>query len=59
MDTLKTLSVGVGGVSVTWMEWIPWSVRVAVGLASLVYMFYKALNWGGVEDTTTSMSRFF
>ena len=22
-------------------------------------MFYKALNWGGVEDTTTSMSRFF
>jgi len=44
MDTLKTLSVGVGGVSVTWMEWIPWAVRVAVGLASLVYMFYKALN---------------
>ena len=44
MDTLKTLSTGVGGVSVTWMEWIPWGLRVAVGVASLVYMFYKAIN---------------
>jgi len=44
VDTLKTLSVGVGGVSITWMDWIPWSIRVAVGCASLCYMFYKALN---------------
>lgn len=44
MDTLKTLSVGLGGVSVTWMEWIPWTIRVAVGVISLFYMFYKALN---------------
>ena len=44
MDTLKTLSVGVGGVSVTWMEWIPWGLRVALGVASLIYMLYKAIN---------------
>jgi len=44
MDTLKTLSVGLGGISVTWMDWIPWTIRVAVGCASLFYMFYKALN---------------
>jgi DNA polymerase elongation subunit (family B) len=28
-------------------------------MSKKVGMFYKALNWGGVEDTTTSMSRFF
>ena len=44
MDTLKTLSVAVGGVSITWMDWIPLTIRVAVGCASLMYMFYKALN---------------
>ena len=28
-------------------------------MSKKVGMFYKALNWGGVEDTTQSMSRFF
>ncbi len=28
-------------------------------MSKKVGMFYKALKWGGVEDTTTSMSRFF
>jgi hypothetical protein len=28
-------------------------------MSKKVGMFYKALDWGGVEDTTTSMSRFF
>ncbi len=44
MDTLKTLTVGISGITVTWMDWIPWTIRVAVGMISLVYMFYKALN---------------
>ena len=28
-------------------------------MSKKIDMFYKALKWGGVEDTTTSMSRFF
>ena len=28
-------------------------------MSKKIGMFYQALNWGGVEDTTTSMSRFF
>ena len=28
-------------------------------MSKKVGMFYKALNWGGVEDVTTSMNRFF
>ena len=28
-------------------------------MSKKIGMFYKALNWGGVEDTTQSMSRFF
>ena len=28
-------------------------------MSKKIGMFYKALKWGGVEDTTTSMSRFF
>ena len=28
-------------------------------MSKKIGMFYKAMHWGGVEDTTTSMSRFF
>ena len=28
-------------------------------MSKKIGMFYKALNWGGVEDVTTSMNRFF
>ena len=28
-------------------------------MSKKVGMFYKALKWGGVEDATQSMSRFF
>jgi len=44
VDTLKTLSVGVSGVTVTWIEWIPWGIRLAVAIVSLMYMWFKALN---------------
>lgn len=44
MDTLKTLTVGISGITVTWMDWIPWTIRLCVAVASLIYMIYKALN---------------
>ena len=44
LDSLKVVSVGTSGVVVTWMEWLPVAVRVAVGLATLVYMVIKARN---------------
>ena len=28
-------------------------------MSKKIGMFYQALNWGGVEDVTTSMNRFF
>ena len=52
LDTLKTLGVGAGGMSVTWIEWLPPAVRVAVGIASFVYICLKAykltqeIKWG-------------
>ena len=28
-------------------------------MSKKIGMFYKAMHWGGVEDKTTSMNRFF
>jgi len=44
IDSLKTISISGGGMWVTWMEWLPVAVRVAVGIATLFYMFYKTKN---------------
>ena len=44
MDILKTMGVSLTGMGVTWIEWLPVDVRVAVGLASLVYVFLKIHN---------------
>ena len=44
MDILKTMGVSLTGIGVTWIEWLPVVVRVAVGLASLVYVFLKIHN---------------
>ena len=44
MDALKTMGVGMTGKGVTWIEWLPVVVRVAVGIASLVYLFIKIHN---------------
>ncbi len=43
-DTLKTLSVGSSGLYVTWLEWLPVTVRIAVGIATVFYLVYKGLN---------------
>ena len=41
IDSLKTSMVGVGGMTVTWMEWLPLVVRIAVGIATFVYLAVK------------------
>ncbi len=44
IDSAKTMAVSVTGIGVTWIDWLPVVVRVAVGLASLVYLFLKIHN---------------
>ena len=44
MDILKTMGVGLTSIGITWIEWLAVAVRVAVGLASLVYLFVKIHN---------------
>lgn len=44
MDTLKTLSAGVGGVTVWWIDMIHPIVQLAVSLATLVYIIVKIKN---------------
>ena len=41
IDTLKTLGAGACGMGVTWVEWLPPIVRVAVGIATFVYICVK------------------
>ena len=44
VDSLKTSAASITGISVTWIEWLPVVVRVAVGLATFVYICVKAYN---------------
>jgi hypothetical protein len=44
MDTVKTLSAGVGGVSIWWIDLIHPMVQLAVSLATLVYIIVKIKN---------------
>ena len=52
LDTLKTIGIGAGGMGVTWVEWLPPVVRVAVGIATFVYIcvktykLVKEIKWG-------------
>ena len=41
LDTLKTIGVGAGGIGVTWIEWLPPMIRIAVGIATFVYICAK------------------
>tara|TARA_R100000781_G_C3969271_1_gene89530 strand:+ start:310 stop:480 length:171 start_codon:yes stop_codon:yes gene_type:complete len=44
LDTLKTIGVGAGGMGITWIEWLPPTVRIAVGIASFVYICVKTIK---------------
>ena len=41
LDSLKTVTAGATGMTVTWLEWLPVVVRVLVGLATFVYICAK------------------
>ena len=41
LDSLKTISVSVTGIGVTWIEWLPVAVRVGVGIATIIYIGVK------------------
>ena len=41
IDSLRTTSAGVGGMVVTWMEWLPIAVRIMVGFATFIYICLK------------------
>jgi hypothetical protein len=41
MDSLKTVAAGAGGITVTWIEWLPIAVRIAVGIATFAYICVK------------------
>ena len=41
LDSLKTVAAGATGVTVTWIEWLPVSVRCAVGIATFAYICVK------------------
>ena len=43
-DTARTIGIGSGGFFVTWLEWLPMTVRIIVGVATIFYLVYKGLN---------------
>ena len=44
IDSLKTMAVSITGIGVTWVEWLPVAVRIAVGIASFVYICIQIKN---------------
>ena len=44
IDTLKTSGAGVGGLVLTFMEWIPDMVRLGIGIVTLAYMMFKLIK---------------
>ena len=40
-DSLKTVTASATGLGVTWIEWLPVAIRVAVGLATFAYICIK------------------
>jgi hypothetical protein len=41
IDSLKTVAAGAGGITITWIEWLPIAVRIAVGIATFAYICVK------------------
>lgn len=41
IDSLKTTTAGTSAMVVTWMEWLPITVRVMVGVATFIYILVK------------------
>ena len=41
IDTLKTSCAGVGGLALTFMEWLPDMLRLGIGIVTFAYMVFK------------------
>ena len=41
IDSVKTVAAGASGITITWIEWLPIAVRVAVGIATFTYICVK------------------
>lgn len=41
IDTLKTSCAGVGGLFLTFMEFLPDMIRLGIGIATFAYMVIK------------------
>ena len=44
LDSLKTVTAGASGITITWIEWLPVAVRCAVGIATFVYICMKVFK---------------
>ena len=44
IDSLKTMAISITGMGVTWIEWLPVTIRIAVGVASFVYICVQIKN---------------
>ena len=54
-DAVKTIGIGTGGTAVTWMQWLPDTVRGLVGITTIVYMcikIYKELKYDSEKKTS-------
>ena len=41
VDSLKIVIAGAGGITITWVEWLPVVVRALVGSATFIYICVK------------------
>ena len=41
LDTLKTSCTGIGGLALTFVEFIPGMLRIGIAAVTLAYMFMK------------------
>ena len=44
METFKTYFIGTTGIMVTLVEWVPFSIRIVLGLLTIAYTWYKVNN---------------
>ena len=57
VDTVRTIGVSSGGFFITWLDWLPMTVRIAVGIATVFYLVYKGLNEKLLYEEKTSRKK--
>ena len=41
MDSLKVTVISLKGMSINFMDIVPWLLGVAIGLLNIIYLYYK------------------